>query len=53
MAALSIQDPRERPQEKRAAANEKHSRFDDPDSDFIAFLNLWNYLEEQQSELDK
>lgn len=51
VAALSIQDPRERPQEKRAAANEKHSRFDDPDSDFIAFLNLWNYLEEQQSEL--
>ncbi|WP_201023511.1 ATP-dependent RNA helicase HrpA [Pseudoalteromonas sp. 10-33] len=51
VAALSIQDPRERPQEKRAAANEKHGRFDDPDSDFIAFLNLWNYLEEQQSEL--
>jgi ATP-dependent helicase HrpA len=51
VAALSIQDPRERPQEKRAAANEKHARFDDPDSDFIAFLNLWNYLEEQQSEL--
>ncbi|BDF94890.1 MULTISPECIES: ATP-dependent RNA helicase HrpA [unclassified Pseudoalteromonas] len=51
VAALSIQDPRERPQEKRAVANEKHGRFDDPDSDFIAFLNLWNYLEEQQSEL--
>ncbi|MEM6983651.1 MAG: ATP-dependent RNA helicase HrpA, partial [Pseudomonadota bacterium] len=51
VAALSIQDPRERPQEKRQAANEKHGRFDDPDSDFIAFLNLWNYLEEQQSEL--
>lgn len=51
VAALSIQDPRERPQDKRAAANEKHGRFDDPDSDFIAFLNLWNYLEEQQSEL--
>ncbi|WP_217874438.1 ATP-dependent RNA helicase HrpA [Pseudoalteromonas shioyasakiensis] len=51
VAALSIQDPRERPQEKRGAADEKHGRFDDPDSDFIAFLNLWNYLEEQQSEL--
>ena len=51
VAALSIQDPRERPQEKRQAANEKHGRFDDPDSDFIAFLNLWNYLEEQQSKL--
>ncbi|WP_462179784.1 ATP-dependent RNA helicase HrpA [Pseudoalteromonas gelatinilytica] len=51
VAALSIQDPRERPQEKRGAADEKHGRFDDPDSDFIALLNLWNYLEEQQSEL--
>ncbi|WP_105175110.1 ATP-dependent RNA helicase HrpA [Pseudoalteromonas sp. T1lg122] len=51
VAALSIQDPRERPQEKRGAADEKHGRFDDLDSDFIAFLNLWNYLEEQQSEL--
>lgn len=51
VAALSIQDPRERPQEKRAQSNEKHGRFDDESSDFIAFLNLWNYLEEQQSEL--
>ncbi|HEX3815932.1 MAG TPA: ATP-dependent RNA helicase HrpA [Mycobacteriales bacterium] len=50
-AALSIQDPRERPAEKQQAADEKHRRFTDKDSDFLAFLNLWNYLREQQKEL--
>ncbi|SIQ75739.1 ATP-dependent helicase HrpA [Aeromonas sp. RU39B] len=50
-AALSIQDPRERPMEKKQAADEQHRRFDDKDSDFLAFLNLWNYLEEQQAAL--
>ncbi|KZN31716.1 RNA helicase [Pseudoalteromonas luteoviolacea CPMOR-2] len=52
-AALSIQDPRERPQEKRGAADEKHGRFDDPNSDFMAFLNLWQYLDEQQKALSR
>ncbi|MDK1311223.1 ATP-dependent RNA helicase HrpA [Pseudoalteromonas ardens] len=52
-AALSIQDPRERPQEKRGAADEKHGRFEDADSDFMAFLNLWQYLEEQQEALSR
>ncbi|AFJ47211.1 ATP-dependent helicase [Shimwellia blattae DSM 4481 = NBRC 105725] len=50
-AALSIQDPRERPQEKQQAADEKHRRFQDKDSDFLAFVNLWNYLGEQQKAL--
>jgi ATP-dependent helicase HrpA len=50
-AALSIQDPRERPLEKQQAADEKHRRFADKDSDFIAFVNLWNYLAQQQAEL--
>ncbi|GLW95051.1 ATP-dependent RNA helicase HrpA [Actinokineospora globicatena] len=50
-AALSIQDPRERPQEKQQAAAEKHSRFADPDSDFVSYLNLWQYVREQQKEL--
>ncbi|MFC4279249.1 ATP-dependent RNA helicase HrpA [Thalassotalea piscium] len=48
VAALSIQDPRERPHEKQQAADEKHSRFKDKQSDFITFLNLWHYLNEQQ-----
>ncbi|WP_281258950.1 ATP-dependent RNA helicase HrpA [Photobacterium indicum] len=49
--ALSIQDPRERPSEKKQASDEKHNRFADKDSDFIAFVNLWNYVQEQQKEL--
>jgi ATP-dependent helicase HrpA len=50
-AALSIQDPRERPVEAQQAADDKHRRFADPDSDFVAYLNLWNYLAERQREL--
>ena len=50
-AALSIQDPRERPVDKQQAADEKHKRFADQDSDFVAYLTLWNYLREQQREL--
>ncbi len=50
-AALSIQDPRERPVDKQEAARAKHARFADPDSDFVAYLNLWRYLREQQGEL--
>ncbi|HEU5111457.1 MAG TPA: ATP-dependent RNA helicase HrpA, partial [Micromonosporaceae bacterium] len=50
-AALSIQDPRERPAEHRQAAEAKHARFAEPDSDFLTYLKLWNYLGEQQKEL--
>ncbi|MBY6016231.1 ATP-dependent RNA helicase HrpA [Halomonas denitrificans] len=50
-AALSIQDPRERPIERQQAADEKHARFADKGSDFIAFLNLWDYLKAQQKAL--
>lgn len=53
VSALSIQDPRERPQEKQQASDEKHRRFTDKKSDFLAFLNLWRYLQEQQKELSK
>ena len=53
VSALSIQDPRERPTEKQQASDEKHRRFADKKSDFLAFLNLWNYLQEQQKELTK
>ncbi|WP_062429605.1 ATP-dependent RNA helicase HrpA [Herbidospora daliensis] len=50
-AALSIQDPRERPADKQQAADEKHRRFSDKESDFLTYLNLWRYLREQQKEL--
>ncbi|QQG26670.1 ATP-dependent RNA helicase HrpA [Pectobacterium carotovorum] len=50
-AALSIQDPRERPMDKKQASDEKHRRFADKDSDFLAFVNLWDYLRDQQKAL--
>ena len=53
VSALSIQDPRERPTDKQQASDEKHRRFADKKSDFLAFLNLWNYVQEQQKELTK
>jgi ATP-dependent helicase HrpA len=50
-SALSIQDPRERPVDQQARADEMHARFRDPRSDFMAWLNLWDHLRAQQSEL--
>ena len=50
-AALAIQDPRERPLEHQQAADEAHRRFADPRSDFLTFLNLWDHLREQRTEL--
>ena len=48
-AALSIQDPRERPFDKQQASDEKHRRFADKESDFLSLINLWNYIQEQQN----
>ncbi len=50
-AALSIQDPRERPAEAREAADAQHARLAEPGSDFLSLLNLWDYLREQQRAL--
>ncbi|HSN07096.1 MAG TPA: ATP-dependent RNA helicase HrpA [Candidatus Angelobacter sp.] len=49
-SALSIQDPRERPVDKQAQADQLHARFRDPSSDFLAWLALWQHLREQQRE---
>jgi ATP-dependent helicase HrpA len=51
VAGLSIQDVRERPEERREEADRLHARFADPTSDFLTLLNLWNHLQEQQSAL--
>src|SRR5699024_3161030 len=51
VAALSIQDPRERPAEVRAAADEKHARFTHRGSDFLSYLNLSNYLQDLPAEM--
>jgi len=50
-SALSIQDPRERPTDQQAAAALAHSRFADPTSDFVSYLNLWQHIREQQRAL--
>jgi ATP-dependent helicase HrpA len=53
VAALAIQDPRERPLEKQQAADEKHRRFRDEHSDFLALLKLWEYYHEQARQLSR
>ncbi|UJP04702.1 MAG: ATP-dependent RNA helicase HrpA [Nitrosomonas sp.] len=45
-AALSLQDPRDRPFEHQAAADAKHARFNDARSDFLSFLAVWNFFDD-------
>ncbi len=47
-AALSIQDPRERPEEKKQAADQKHAEFKHEDSDFLTLFNIWQRFEEER-----
>lgn len=51
VSALAIPDPRERPADKAQAADEAHARWRDPNSDFLAFVNLWRWLEAQREAL--
>ena len=51
VAALSVQDPRDRPHDKQQAADERHAQFRHPDSDFLFFVNLWAVLAAQKGEL--
>ncbi|MCW2165633.1 ATP-dependent helicase HrpA [Microbacterium hydrothermale] len=51
VSGMSIQDVRERPEERREEADRFHARFTDPTSDFLSLLNLWEYLQEKQAEL--
>lgn len=48
-AALSVEDPRERPMEMADKADKAHEQFEDPESDFIALLNLWNAYHEVEA----
>jgi ATP-dependent helicase HrpA len=52
-SALSVQEPRERPVDKQQAADELHKRFVNPDSDFLAYVALWNYIEQQRQALSQ
>ncbi len=51
VSALSVQDPRERPIEKQQAADQMHRRFWVEHSDFLTYVNLWDYFETQRQEL--
>ncbi|MDV8000386.1 ATP-dependent RNA helicase HrpA [Rhodococcus sp. IEGM 1408] len=51
VAALTVQDVRERPAEERDKADQFHRRYADKSSDFLGYLNLWRYLTEQRREL--
>ncbi|WNL41143.1 ATP-dependent RNA helicase HrpA [Halomonas sp. PAMB 3264] len=51
VSALAIQDPRERPADKRQAADQAHQKWHDPDSDFVALLNLWHGIENARASL--
>lgn len=51
VSALSMQDVRLRPLEQQEAADQAHSRFLDPSSDFLTYLNLWRYLRTQSRDL--
>lgn len=53
VSGLSIADPRERPMDKQQQADQAHSQFKDEKSDFIAYLNLWNFYQEQRQELSQ
>ncbi|NGZ06277.1 MAG: ATP-dependent RNA helicase HrpA [Magnetococcales bacterium] len=50
VAALCVPDPREEPLERRDAARQAHARFKDPQSDFIGFINLWNFIHQGRSD---
>ncbi len=52
-SALAIQDPRERPADKQQQADQMHARFRHPRSDFMAWLDLWRYYEEQRQALSQ
>ncbi len=51
VSALSVQDPRDRPFDKRQAADELHAEFHDERSDFMAWLNLWSFVVAQKERL--
>lgn len=50
-SALSIADPRQRPQDKTSQADQKHAVFKDPASDFVTLLAIWNSCEAAQKTL--
>jgi len=52
-SGLTVQDPRERPMDRRDAADQAHEKWDDPRSDFVALLNLWTFFHDQGKKLSR
>ena len=52
-AAIEIQDPRERPPERRQAADEVHAQFQDPRSDFLSYLKLWRFYQARREDVSR
>ena len=53
VSALSVQDPRERPQDKKTQSDQAHAQDKEADSDFLVLLNLWERYETQRLELSQ
>ena len=53
VSAMAVQDPRERPAEKKAQSDQAHAHFNHTKSDFMAWINLWRYYEEQRQSLSQ
>ncbi len=53
VAAMSIQDPRERPVDYQQAADEAHREFQNEDSDYLGYVNLWRWFQEQKHHLSR
>ncbi len=53
VAALAVQDPRERPADKQMQADQKHALFKEADSDFLFYIKLWNTLTENRENLSE
>jgi ATP-dependent helicase HrpA len=53
VSALSVQDPKESPAEKRQISRERHKQFSHPESDFLSWVLLWDSVEEQRQALTK
>ncbi len=53
VSALSIQSPRERPIDKQEKSDKAHEQYDDENSDFLWFVNLWHFFQKQQKKLSQ
>ena len=52
-AALEVQDPRDRPHDRRQSADEHHAQFLDPASDFLAYLRLWDFVHDLKAQASR